>query len=348
MFRSGLRALTLSSALCCAFAPAWTAELQSPRLLHTPGLVSDPAAGPGCPPVPPLGPRKPARLVLRDAPRPDVGPYTVTLPGYSSSLTAGAGAGDRYRPFLVEAMPGDTLRFDLVNQLPAASGMADDVNLHTHGLIVSPRRCAPFGDSVYVEVPPGNTARYAITIPATVPGAMFAGGGPDQPYPPGLNWFHAHVHGKARIDVMAGQAGILQIGDLRTTLLAAPSLSPAATETLRATEVVYLGLRDIQLGVSAERPPTSQPATDRRRSGCAAPTTTRPPAGRKPIRRSRWTPPRSPGGASAPIIRSQRGASPIRGRTPYGCSPSTARRTRPSVCSRNAARSGALPISAPT
>ncbi len=248
--------------LCVTAVPALAAELQPPRLLDTPGLVQTPIAGPGCPPVPALGPRRPARLVIRQAARPDVGPYTVVLPGYGTNPAPGTD--DLYRPFLIEAQAGNTLRFDIVNQLAGsgmagsgmdASGMDGVVNLHTHGLIVSPRRCAPFGDSVFVEDQPGTTTRYAITIPKTLPGALFNGGGQAQPYPDGLNWFHAHVHGKARLDVMAGQAGMLQVGDLRRTLLATPGLSPAAADLLNKTDVHYLGLRDIQLAVPTGKTP---------------------------------------------------------------------------------------------
>ncbi len=251
MSSAGRRGMLLCWAMVSLAGAARADDLLPPRLLHTPGLAATPAAGPGCPPVPALGPRRPARLVVRDAPRPDVGPYTVRLPGYSTSMAPGPD--DLYRPFLIEAAAGDTLRFDVVDQL--AAGTAGVVNLHTHGLIVSPRRCAPFGDSVYVEDKPGTTAHYAITIPAKLPGAMFAGGGPDRPYPPGLNWFHAHVHGKARVDVMAGQSSILQVGDLRATLLAVPGLPPAVADTLRHTDAQYLGLRDIQLAVPAGAAP---------------------------------------------------------------------------------------------
>ena len=112
-----------------------------------------------------------------------------------------------------------------------------------------------FGDSIYVEDPAGAAADWAITIPAKLPGAMFAGGGPDQPYPSGLAWFHAHVHGKARIDVMGGQSGMLQVGDSLADLRATLGLSAAAKAVLEHTDVVYLGLRDIQLRVARSATP---------------------------------------------------------------------------------------------
>ncbi len=153
------------------------------------------------------------------------------------------------------AQPGDTLRFDLTNEFADPTAPDSGINLHTHGLIVPPRRCPPYGDSVYVEDQPGKTAKFAITIPAKLPGALFWGGGPDHPYPSGLNWFHAHVHGKARIDVMAGQSGLLQVGDTLADLKATPGLNPAAKAALDRTDVRYVALRDIQLRVGADATP---------------------------------------------------------------------------------------------
>lgn len=230
-------------------APALAADLQPPRALDTarPSPLRPP--GPGCPVGASGIPFRGAPLVVRDALRADVGPYKVELPGYST------GAENAYRPFLVRAQPGQTLRFRIRNELPSAPKMADAVSLHTHGLIVSPRRCPPFGDSVYVEDPAGATADWAITIPAKLPGAMFAGGGADQRYPSGLAWFHAHVHGKARIDVMGGQSGLLQVGDSLADLKATLGLSTAAKAVLEHTDAVYLGLRDIQLRVARSATP---------------------------------------------------------------------------------------------
>lgn len=246
MARHGLRLLLASSVTLPALLPGAlrAADLQPPRTMTVSGLIPNPRTGPGCPATAATQHRDYGQLVVRDAPRPDVGPYTVSLPGYGQDKSPGHD--DKYRPFLIETQPGHTLRIDLVNQLPAGS---DDINLHTHGLIVDPRRCAPPGDSVYVTDPPNKTLKYEIPIPAKLPGAMFAGGGQDRPYPPGINWFHAHVHGTAKPDVMAGQSGILQIGDLRPYLLALPNLAAATRQTVQRTDVVYLGLRDIQLSV---------------------------------------------------------------------------------------------------
>ena len=243
--------IPLTFALAVSAINVQAAELQPPRTLQASGLVATPSPGAGCSAPGALGPRRDARLIVRDALRTDVGPYKVQLPGYSS------GDENLYRPFLINASPGDTLRIDLENQLapPSDPSIDNHINIHTHGLIVSPRPCTPFGYSVYVEVAPNGTSKYAITIPATLPGAQFAGGGANTPYPVGLNWFHAHVHKKARIDVMAGQSGMLEVGDLLSSLRTLPGITPQAKAMLDATDVAYLGLRDIQLALPPGQTP---------------------------------------------------------------------------------------------
>ena len=250
-------------ALAAVFLPlvAWAEDLDVLHALQptSPGTVSP--SGPACTGMPGQEPARELVLTVRAADR-MVGPYTVRLPGYSTSTNPTQG--NTYVPPLIRVDPGNTLRVDLINQLTDEADGSDEINLHTHGLIVQPRRCSPFGDSIYVEDGPGNLARYAIAIPKTLPGDMFGGSGPDLPYPPGLNWLHAHVHGKARADVMAGQSAILQVGDTKAALLAAASDQGPAADMLRTTDTVYLGLRDIQLAVPKGQTP------DKAKSGARA------------------------------------------------------------------------------
>ena len=107
--------------------PALAAELQQPTPLVTHGLSvgsspgsTDPIGATTCSNLaPPQGKVDEAQLVVRNADRPDVGPYTVTLPGYGTGTTANSP--QFYRPFLVTASPGDSIRFDIVNQLDTGS-----------------------------------------------------------------------------------------------------------------------------------------------------------------------------------------------------------------------------------
>ena len=101
-----------------------------------------------------------------------------------------------------EISPGDTLRFDLVNDLPALShpGQIDltrphewtTTNIHTHGLHVSP---VGNSDNVFLQIPPGERLSYEIAVPANHPGGFF--------------WYHPHKHGGVAHQVRAGMAGAL-------------------------------------------------------------------------------------------------------------------------------------------
>jgi FtsP/CotA-like multicopper oxidase with cupredoxin domain len=135
--------MQIRTILCAAIfwtmiAPAIAAaeELRQPEPPLPTGVVADPPLAPGCTPLSAEGRVRPARLIVRNSDRHDVGPYTVTLPGYATDDDP---AKDRYAPFVIEAAPGDTLRIDLINQLPDAWPTDAIINLHTHGLIVSPR-----------------------------------------------------------------------------------------------------------------------------------------------------------------------------------------------------------------
>jgi FtsP/CotA-like multicopper oxidase with cupredoxin domain len=103
-----------------------------------------------------------------------------------------------------EIDPGDTLRIELVNNLPPLSHpppMAMDrphewtnTNLHTHGLHVSP---AGIADNVFLDVPPGATQHYEIPLPADHPGGIF--------------WYHPHRHGGVTQQVRGGMAGMIVV-----------------------------------------------------------------------------------------------------------------------------------------
>jgi FtsP/CotA-like multicopper oxidase with cupredoxin domain len=110
--------------------------------------------------------------------------------------------------------PGDTLKVQLRNMevaAPVRSGaetvsgsgnkcgstamQPESVNLHFHGLNVKPR-C--HGDEViHTIVNPGETFKYSFKIPA------------DEP--PGLYWYHAHVHGIASPALQGGASGAIEV-----------------------------------------------------------------------------------------------------------------------------------------
>ena len=243
----------LFAAFAFAFAFAYIAaalsfadELQPPLIPST-DVSADPAPSAGCALSAPSGPVVKAKLVVRNSLRNDVGPYSVTLPGYATD-----GIQDSYRPFLISARPGDTLRIDLVNQLddPDPDNI---VNLHTHGLIVAPRPyfpCNSLGDYIFNSVGPdltqsGLPLKYRIDIPETLKGPEAVGAINGQAlakpqFPSGLYWFHSHVHGSAKNHVLAGQTGILAID---------PKDDDATSAIRDASDHRFLVLRDIQLRV---------------------------------------------------------------------------------------------------
>lgn len=97
-------------------------------------------------------------------------------------------------PPTIDVKPGDTIVMDVENNLPRSargdSGMQSDMNVHFHGLTVSPN---PPGDNVISMLSsPGGTLHYVLQIPK------------DQE--PGLYWYHPHVY--RTTDYHVGQAGM--------------------------------------------------------------------------------------------------------------------------------------------
>jgi FtsP/CotA-like multicopper oxidase with cupredoxin domain len=99
----------------------------------------------------------------------------------------------------IRVRPGDTLNLKLTNGLPKAGMTMPDMappnssNLHFHGLNLSPR--PPQDDSVTTIVQPNQSFNYKLQIPS------------DEP--PGLYWYHPHVHMLAGEQVSAGLSGAL-------------------------------------------------------------------------------------------------------------------------------------------
>jgi L-ascorbate oxidase len=143
--------------------------------------------------------------------------------------------------------PGDTLKVRLVNQLPPLDDAAavDDylkanpTNLHTHGLIVEPRRKTPalptWGDFVFVLAYPKGVPLPSLDRMGLATESGFADYQIELPkkHPPGLFWFHPHAHGLALLQVTSGLAGVITVGDHR--------------RYARGTQARLLVLKDIQV-----------------------------------------------------------------------------------------------------
>ena len=117
--------------------------------------------------------------------------------------------------------PGDRLTITLHNELPAASTTAihtpamaasgqgcghgpmtaSSTNLHFHGLVIPP--VCHQDDTLKTLIQPGDPPfEYSFKIP------------PDQP--PGLYWYHPHVHGFNKAQVLGGASGALIVEGIET------------------------------------------------------------------------------------------------------------------------------------
>jgi FtsP/CotA-like multicopper oxidase with cupredoxin domain len=113
--------------------------------------------------------------------------------------------------------PGDTLAITIKNKIPALPAGAPaetvsnasnkcgnvvmtgtSVNIHFHGMNLSPT--CHSDDVLHTLVNSGETFRYVVNIPA------------DEP--PGLYWYHPHVHGIAEATVLGGASGAIIVEGL--------------------------------------------------------------------------------------------------------------------------------------
>lgn len=117
---------------------------------------------------------------------------------------------------------GQTLLMNLTNHLDCKNS-ADNmpyhrVNLHTHGLLVSPheKQNGRYGDFMYAQAESDQSC-------AASPGEHGAPGEPGAinysieippSHPSGLFWYHPHIHGSAGAHVGGGMSGLITVGRL--------------------------------------------------------------------------------------------------------------------------------------
>ena len=135
--------------------------------------------------------------------------------------------------------PGDTLNISLTNMIPAVPGapsevMSNDgnvcgspvmtvtsVNMHFHGTNTSPK--CHSDEVIRTLVNSGETFTYTLHIP--------------KDEPPGLYWYHPHVHGISSMALQGGATGAIEIEGIANVQPAVAGLPER-----------YLVLRDQQLG----------------------------------------------------------------------------------------------------
>ncbi len=94
------------------------------------------------------------------------------------------------------AAPGHHAHGKAVTDDPCTSGLmtATSTNLHFHGLTIPP--VCHQDDVVHTSIQPGDKPfQYRFRIPAN--------------QPPGLYWYHPHIHGFSKVQVLGGASGAL-------------------------------------------------------------------------------------------------------------------------------------------
>jgi FtsP/CotA-like multicopper oxidase with cupredoxin domain len=125
--------------------------------------------------------------------------------------------------------PGDTLRIELINDLPpnrdalpadmSRPHQFNNTNFHFHGAHVSPSGIA---DNVMRSMAPGNTYDIEIEVP--------------DDHTRGTYWYHPHHHGSADIQISSGMTGAVVIeGDFADV----PEIAEARERLLVLTQVVF-------------------------------------------------------------------------------------------------------------
>lgn len=126
----------------------------------------------------------------------------------------------------VRVNAGDTIVMDVANEMPGPTRRGD-LNLHFHGLTVSPN--PPADDVITTLALPGGTLHYVIPIPKT--------------QEPGLYWYHPHVFPITDFQVgEAGMSGAIVIEGLERHL---PRLAKM-TERLMVVRDVGAGDTDLR------------------------------------------------------------------------------------------------------
>ncbi len=98
---------------------------------------------------------------------------------------------DEYGGPVLRVRPGDRMEVRLVNRTDKP------VNLHWHGSHASPLGVS---DNMHIVVQPGRHFDYRVRVPRT--------------QPPGLYWYHTHVHGIAEEEVGRGLSGAMIVEGL--------------------------------------------------------------------------------------------------------------------------------------
>jgi suppressor of ftsI len=101
----------------------------------------------------------------------------------------------------IRVKPGDEIHVVVYDRMPSGQTSPNLVNLHFHGLTVSPD---PPSDDAMRAAAPGHSIAYDIRIART--------------QPPGLYWYHPHVHGSTYWQITSGMSGALVVEGMQSHL----------------------------------------------------------------------------------------------------------------------------------
>ncbi len=171
-----------------------------------------------------------------------------------------------YGGIRLQVYPGDHLRMRLVNHLPPAPADAENangsdpmmnemlvgnpVNIHTHGLIVEPRKAdasdPSYGDYVYVlGYPAGKLPAMAMADETITDKPIQYDIYIPEGHPSGLFWFHPHVHGLGVNQLSEGLSGMITVGSVTDYV---GNVDPQAVNL----PVRYVVLKDMQVLVNGD------------------------------------------------------------------------------------------------
>lgn len=125
-----------------------------------------------------------------------------------------------FMPPTLRVRPGDRIDLTLTNRI------ADDTNVHTHGLHVSPRSPS---DDVFVAIKYNQSYHYSYRLPFN--------------HPTGTFWYHSHADMTSAPQVAGGESGVIVVEGLRQ------HLPPA----LRGITEHTIALKDFQVAGDAVR-----------------------------------------------------------------------------------------------
>ena len=151
--------------------------------------------------------------------------------------------------------PGDKFDAKLINSLSYSESEGDGshsmtnphgfdvINLHTHGLHVSPNSPS---DNVLLSIYPQNTPDYVVQDCSNESGQANCVTG-QYPYsynipsnhPSGTYWYHAHKHGAVSMHLADGFAGALIVEDPKHGLESLPPVKAAQEQIVMLQEVQY-------------------------------------------------------------------------------------------------------------